>query len=117
MRVDEEKASWPQAGEPRAAALSPTTSRASASRHRLARIRSQNGYSVDDRDMDDGDETQVEEHAGGDARGDTLSLSREKDPYEVGWEGGDADPLCPRSFSHKRKWLIAIIVSHVSLCV
>ncbi|KAG5984023.1 hypothetical protein E4U55_006388, partial [Claviceps digitariae] len=115
MGVDEENASWPHDdGEPRVATLSRTTSRVSASRHGLGRIRSQNGYSVDDGD----DETQVGGlHAGEDARGGALSTGGEKDPFEVGWEGGDADPLCPRSFSRKRKWLITFIVSHVSLCV
>ena len=41
----------------------------------------------------------------------------EKDAFEVDWDGGDSDPLCPRSFSKARKWLITFIVSHVSLCV
>ncbi|KAG5982080.1 hypothetical protein E4U54_006428, partial [Claviceps lovelessii] len=121
MRVDEEKASRHQGQQSRAAtataaaALSRTVSRASTSRHGLARIRSQNGYSVDDDDDDDVDvdeETQVEDQTGQ----DTQTTRPGKDPFEVGWEGG-ADPLCPRSFSRKRKWVITVIVSHVSLCV
>ncbi|KAG5913155.1 hypothetical protein E4U42_001418, partial [Claviceps africana] len=110
MSVDEEKASRPWDESPAAGALSRTTSRATTSRHRLDRIRSQNGYSVDD--GEDGEETEV--RAG---EGAPSSPKVGKDPFEVGWEGGDADPLCPRSLSRKRKWLIAVIVSHVSLCV
>lgn len=41
----------------------------------------------------------------------------EKDPYEVGWDGGDADPLNPRSFNKARKWLIVFIVAAGSLTV
>ncbi|KAK4147510.1 major facilitator superfamily domain-containing protein [Dichotomopilus funicola] len=41
----------------------------------------------------------------------------ERDPFEVGWEGGDADPLCPRSFPTWRKWLIIAITSVGSFCV
>lgn len=41
----------------------------------------------------------------------------EKDPYEVGWDGGDADPWHPRSFTKARKWLIVFIVAAGSLTV
>ncbi|TVY24708.1 Efflux pump [Lachnellula hyalina] len=41
----------------------------------------------------------------------------EKDPWEVHWEGGDSDPLNPRSLSTAKKWVIVIIVSMSSLCV
>lgn len=41
----------------------------------------------------------------------------EKDPYEVSWDGGDNDPLCPKSYSTARKWLIVTIVSSCSFCV
>lgn len=41
----------------------------------------------------------------------------EADPYEVHWDGGDDDPLNPRSMSKARKWVIVIIVSASSLCV
>ncbi|KAK4212144.1 major facilitator superfamily domain-containing protein [Rhypophila decipiens] len=37
--------------------------------------------------------------------------------YEVQWEGGDADPLNPRSFSTFRKWVIYNIVCSSALCV
>ncbi|QLI67290.1 Efflux pump atB [Metarhizium brunneum] len=89
--------------------LSHTLSRTSHTRP-LDRIRSQNGYGVDDdSDPAPGD--------GGEAHKETASPGGSKDPYEVGWDGGDNDPLCPRSFSKGRKWLITSIVSHVSLCV
>ncbi|KAK4154357.1 major facilitator superfamily domain-containing protein [Chaetomidium leptoderma] len=39
------------------------------------------------------------------------------DPFEVGWEGGDSDPLCPRSFPEWRKWMIIGITSVGSFCV
>jgi hypothetical protein len=41
----------------------------------------------------------------------------EKDPFEVGWDGGDDDPLCPRSMAVKRKWSIVLITCFGSLCV
>ncbi|KAG6014653.1 hypothetical protein E4U41_004794, partial [Claviceps citrina] len=104
----------PQDEQPGASALSRTKSQTSTTR-RLARIRSHNGYSVaeDDDDEDDGGggEARTGAHAGDGARGPA------KDTYEVGWDGGDADPLCPRSFSSTRKWLITLLVSHVSFCV
>lgn len=43
--------------------------------------------------------------------------STEKDSYEVGWEGGDADPLCPRSYSASKKWRIVLVICFVSLCM
>ncbi|KAK3292757.1 major facilitator superfamily domain-containing protein [Chaetomium fimeti] len=39
------------------------------------------------------------------------------DPFEVGWDGGDSDPMCPRSFPTWRKWLIIAITSVGSFCV
>ncbi|KAG6178292.1 hypothetical protein E4U36_006538 [Claviceps purpurea] len=121
MNPDQEKACPPHAQEPRAPALSRATSRASTAHNRLDKTRSQNGYSVDDHDYDDDDDDEddgvhSEGNAGTEARR-TSHSAQGKDPFEVGWDGGDADPLCPRSFSSKRKWLITLIVSHVSLCV
>ncbi|KAF2804738.1 MFS general substrate transporter [Mytilinidion resinicola] len=37
--------------------------------------------------------------------------------YVVTWEGGDSDPLNPRSMSKLRRWVIVIIVSSSSLSV
>ncbi|KAG7412588.1 Efflux pump atB [Fusarium oxysporum f. sp. rapae] len=72
-----------------------TRSRASAS---ISRCQSQNGYSCNPHNEPSDDEV-------------------EKDPFEVGWDGGDNDSLCPRSFHKMKKWLIVIIVSSGSLCV
>jgi hypothetical protein len=74
----------------------------------MSRVRSNNGYGCDDA-QDSSQETIGDvEKAGGQA---------EKDPFEVHWEGGDSDPMNPRSRSMGRKWLIVIIVSASSLCV
>ncbi|EPE03904.1 fluconazole resistance protein 1 [Ophiostoma piceae UAMH 11346] len=43
--------------------------------------------------------------------------TEEKDPFEVAWDGGDADPLCPRSMSTARKWLIVFVTCFGSSCV
>ena len=43
--------------------------------------------------------------------------TEEKDPFEVAWDGGDADPMCPRSMSTARKWLIVSITCFGSSCV
>ncbi|ERS99880.1 hypothetical protein HMPREF1624_03247 [Sporothrix schenckii ATCC 58251] len=41
----------------------------------------------------------------------------EKDPFEVIWDGGDADPMCPRSMPTARKWLLVFVTSFGSACV
>ncbi|KAI5464641.1 major facilitator superfamily domain-containing protein [Mariannaea sp. PMI_226] len=85
------------ARRPSAAGSRPSTSET------LSRARSQNGYGCDDPSGGSKDEMQVPEP--------------EKDPFEVGWDNGDEDPLCPRSFNKGRKWLIVTIVSMASFCV
>ncbi|KAI1780570.1 MFS general substrate transporter [Hypoxylon cercidicola] len=72
----------------------------------LSRIRSNNGHGCAD----------LEES---DATDDTLASTQpqnEKDPFEVAWDGDD-DPLCPRSMSIVRKWLVVVTVGMGSLCV
>ncbi|KAM4062962.1 major facilitator superfamily protein [Hirsutella rhossiliensis] len=69
----------------------------------MHRTRSRNSNGVSDKSADAG------EAAG--------SPPRDKHAFEVDWDGGDSDPMCPRSFGWGRKWLIVIIVSHASLCV
>ena len=76
----------------------------------ISRIRSNNGYGCDE-----GDDSTEEEGSGGDVEAGGVSV--EKDAYEVRWDGGDSDPLNPRSMTMARKWLIVIIVSLSSLCV
>ncbi|VUC32560.1 unnamed protein product [Clonostachys rosea] len=48
-----------------------------------------------------------------------ISSSSDSEPesLQVGWDGGDDDPLCPRSFSKPKKWLIVAIVSMACFCV
>ncbi|CZS94866.1 probable benomyl/methotrexate resistance protein [Rhynchosporium agropyri] len=71
----------------------------------ISRTRTHNGYGCD--------ENGNEEGSGQDAERGV----EEKDPFEVVWDGGDMDPLNPRSMSKGRKWLVVIIVSLSSLCV
>ncbi len=73
----------------------------------LARERSHNGYGVDELNPDP-------ETGGPNA---TLSAQDDQDHFEVGWEGGDADPMCPRSMPTWRKWVIIGITSFGSFCV
>jgi hypothetical protein len=72
------------------------------STRQVDRVLSQNGYGVS---HEQNNEKAVEEG------------QPEKDPYEVGWDDGDNDPLSPRSFSKPRKWLIVFIVAAGSLTV
>ena len=74
----------------------------------ISRTRSHNGYGCDDND----DSTEEE---GGDA--EAGEAPAEKDPFEVHWEGGDSDPMNPRSMKVARKWVVVLIVSASSLCV
>ncbi|KAJ4861637.1 major facilitator superfamily domain-containing protein [Trichoderma breve] len=82
--------------------LEMTPSTGSSVREDLDRTRSQNGYGVSD-----------------EQRGDkALEAGQpQTDPYEVGWDDGDNDPLCPRSFNKARKWLIVLICACGSLTV
>lgn len=82
--------------------LEMTPSTGSSVREDLDRTRSQNGYGVSD-----------------EQRGEkALEAGQpETDPYEVGWDDGDNDPLCPRSFNKARKWLIVLICACGSLTV
>ncbi|KAI0884794.1 putative bicyclomycin resistance protein [Annulohypoxylon maeteangense] len=73
----------------------------------IARVRSNNGHGC--ADLDDGD----------DSTDDTVTPDHpqvEKDPFEVTWES-ETDPLCPKSMSIVRKWLVVITVGMGSLCV
>ncbi|KAI2620156.1 MFS general substrate transporter [Hypomontagnella submonticulosa] len=72
----------------------------------IGRVRSNNGHGC--ADLEEGDTTE-----------DTLTSTQpqnEKDPFEVVWDGDD-DPLCPRSMSLARKWLVVVTVGMGSLCV
>jgi hypothetical protein len=86
-----------------AAASRSASRRSSRTLGSISRTRSQNGWSCDDNSEDEQDSTSI--HA------------PEKDPFEVGFENGDQDPMCPRSMTVLRKWVIVSIVSSASLCV
>ncbi|KAL2069451.1 hypothetical protein VTL71DRAFT_14130 [Oculimacula yallundae] len=75
-----------------------------STRSSVSRSRTHNGYGCDDNDDD---------NSGQDVEGGVV----EKDPFDVVWEGGDMDPLNPRSMTKARKWLVVLIVSASSLCV
>ena len=76
-------------------------SRRSSTSGTISRALSQNGYSCDPEEFDEPPQPSLPE----------------KDPFEVGFDHGDADPWCPRHFSKLRKWTIVIIVSQASFCV
>lgn len=78
----------------------------------LSRVRSHNGYGCDDLD-----EPSSEEDSGSDPEKGEAAQAREKDPFEVGFEGGNADPWCPRSMKTARKWAIVGLTSMGSFCV
>ena len=86
------------------AARSKPASRASST-HSITRQRSHNYWSCDENiENDDADEDQE--------RGE-----EEKDPFEVGWENGERDPMNPRSKRRTTKWAIVLICSLASFCV
>ncbi len=82
----------------------------------LRRERSNNGWGVDNIEEDaagaGGVVAPYNHPASAAAAADAVA-----DPFEVGWEGGDADPLCPRAMPGWRKWLIVGITSVGSFCV
>lgn len=83
-----------------------------STRSSLSRVRSYNGYGCDDLD-----EPASEEDSGPDPEKGEAPQAREKDPFEVGFEGGNADPWCPRSMKTPRKWAIVGLTSMGSFCV
>jgi hypothetical protein len=85
------------------ATRSKPASRASST-HSMTRQRSHNYWSCDENIDNDGEDEDIE-------RGE------EKDPFEVGWENGERDPMNPRSKSKTAKWAIVLICSLASLCV
>ncbi|KAK3905044.1 major facilitator superfamily domain-containing protein [Staphylotrichum tortipilum] len=80
----------------------------------LRRERSNNGWGVDDIEND---AAAAAAAAGVGAAGPESQPAPEFDPFEVGWENGDADEMCPRNFPTWRKWLIIVITSVGSVCV
>lgn len=87
----------------------------SATLSHISRSRSNNGFGVDDLD----DEAEMEEEADQEAaarQGAGETVDEEK-RFEVGWEGGDSDPLNPRSMPTWRKWIIIAVLSIGSFAV
>ncbi|KAK7402493.1 hypothetical protein QQX98_011771 [Neonectria punicea] len=108
MDHDPEKASS-DAAEDSSAVFSPIQSRvrrpsiAESRRTSLSRAWSQNGYGCQDAQLSSDDQAET--------------AAVEKDPFEVAFDNGDEDPLCPRSFGKVKKWTIVVIVSMASFCV
>lgn len=90
-----------------------TGSSGMSTRSSMSRVRSHNGYGCDEYD----EPGSSEEETGGDPEKGQAAQGREKDPFEVGFEGGNADPWCPRSMNPARKWAIVGITSMGSFCV
>lgn len=72
----------------------------------ISRTRSNNGFGVDDLEVDN---VEVCNEA-------NVSVPA-KDPYEVSWEGGDADPMNPRSMGIAKKWALVVATCAGALCV
>jgi hypothetical protein len=73
----------------------------------LSKTRSQNGYGCDD-------DTDIREELGA---GDGEKGQTEKDPFEVGWDNGEKDPMNPKGKKKIAKWAIVLICSVASMCV
>lgn len=85
-----------------ASRVAPRVGSKPASLRSISRTRSNNGYGCDD----------IEGEVGVDEGGAPVV-----DEWEVQWEGGESDPLNPRSLSMFKKWIVVLIVSASSLCV
>ncbi|KAK1579773.1 major facilitator superfamily transporter [Colletotrichum navitas] len=90
----------------RTGTISSASTRSARRSRSLSRSRSHNGYSCDDY-----------EHRDDSPQGQGGAAEKEVDPYEVAFDGGDSDPMCPRSMGKFRKWLVVSIVSCASFCV
>lgn len=81
----------------------------------ISRSRSNNGFGVDDLDDEAEKEEEADEEAAArEAAGETED---EEKRFEVTWEGGDSDPLNPRSMATWRKWIIIAVLSVGSFAV
>lgn len=83
----------------------------------LSRVRSHNGYGIDDLDADANAADDDDLAPSGSDDPEAQRVKRDADPFEVGFDGGDADPWCPRSMRTPRKWLIVTLASAGSFCV
>lgn len=78
----------------------------------ISTLRSNNGWGCDDVEANNQPAQSPANQPAAAAADENIA-----DPFEVGWDGGDSDPLCPRSFPLWRKWLIIAITSIGSFCV
>jgi hypothetical protein len=63
-------------------------------------------------------ERRDEEQASDDTAAAPLEQpSLAKDPFEVGWDGGDSDPTCPRSKPTPTKWFLTFVACFGALNV
>jgi hypothetical protein len=88
--------------ESRSKVARPKPASRASSIYSMSRQRSHNYWSCDENI--EGDEDQERGMEG-------------KDPFEVGWENGDKDPMNPRSKGKTAKWAIVLICSLASFCV
>lgn len=113
--VKDEEARYEAIRPPTSTSATRTTStpidrtRSGRSVRSIGRVRSNNGYGCDELDESSSDTQDVEAQGGGQAR--------EKDPFEVSFEGGADDPWNPRGMSVVRKWVIVALTSLGSFCV
>ncbi|KAK4185555.1 major facilitator superfamily domain-containing protein [Podospora australis] len=102
------------------APIRPATATSKSRRHSLSstlrRERSNNGYGVEDL-IDHSSSSSLEAPDDEPATPQDPNAGQEVDPFEVTWDGGDLDPLCPRSMPTWRKWTIITITSIGSFAV
>ncbi|PSS03454.1 major facilitator superfamily domain-containing protein [Coniella lustricola] len=81
----------------------------------FTRVRSHNGYGCDDNSHSEEDAPSSQDLEAKAQK--KLSRPNDVDQFEVSFEGGNADPWCPRSKGTVRKWAIVAIASAGSFCV
>ena len=87
----------------------------SAALSHISRSRSNNGFGVDDLEDEADKEEEADEEAA--ARENAGETADEEKRFEVTWDGGDLDPLNPRSLATWRKWIIIAVLSVGSFAV
>lgn len=118
--VKDEETRYESIRPPTRASATGTTSRpigrtqSGRSTRSITRVRSNNGYGCDELDESSDETAKEDSDAGAQGR---PPQHLEKDPFEVGFDGGDDDPWCPRSMNTGRKWMIVALTSFGSFCV
>lgn len=83
----------------------------------ISRSRSNNGFGVDDLEDEAEKEEEADEEAADRVAGPAGETVDEEKQFEVSWEGGDSDPMNPRSMPTWRKWIIIGVLSVGSFAV